>query len=102
MLAAVSMVVLCYNGSLQHSRLTLPQQHPITNQQQIKHRKRIALHHPHGSLFYHLYYIYMWYVFYLRFICRPGELSDNTHTQFIVQYTHAAMFQQQHQHITSK
>ena len=43
-LAAVIMVVLCCDSSLRHSRLALPWQQPITNQLQVKHRKRIALH----------------------------------------------------------
>ena len=93
MLAAVSMVVLCCNGSLQHSRLALPQQQPFTNQLQIKYRKRIALHlHTHMvPFFYHKYYIHVWYVFYLHILSHPGELSDNAHTQCVIQYTHAAM-----------
>ena len=44
MLAAASRVVLCCDGSLQHSRLALPQQQAVTNQLQVKYCKWIALH----------------------------------------------------------
>ena len=43
-LAAVIMVVLSCDSSLRHSRLVLPKQQPVTNQLQVKHCKRIALH----------------------------------------------------------
>ena len=47
--------------------------------------------HPDATIFYHTYYIHVWYVFNLQISFRPSELNDNAHILYVVQYTHAAM-----------